>query len=125
MHPQMYILEGKEPVVIKCAQAWARWMFGEPAFEDESEELINRRLVGKDQINKDIMVSTVFLGISSPLVADNGATFETCVFHNDNESKDVPIQRYLSWNDALKGHKAAVARTETNSKRRKQKATKS
>lgn len=75
---------------------WGRW------FEN------NSRRVDFTQITSALSVSTVFLGIdhrhfgSGPPIL-----FETMVFGGDDT---LECHRYVSWDDAVTGHRATVRR---------------
>jgi hypothetical protein len=87
-------LDGDDHCIPATLSEWARWF--------ETHE----RTVGWTQINSQVWVSTVFLGIDHrywgkgpPIV------FETMVFR-DHEG--IEQQRYSSWDDAEAGHAAMV-----------------
>lgn len=86
----MYILKDKKPVKETDLIKWSIWM-------EESN-----RTVKKDILPKDITVSTVFIGLcfyEKPLL------FETMVFGG---KLDMHIDRYCTWEEALKGHEEIV-----------------
>lgn len=66
------------------------------------------RIVEQTNLDTDIFVSTVFLGMDHRW--DNSGPpllFETMVFGLSAEDEDM-VQRYSSWDDAVTGHKATV-----------------
>lgn len=91
-----YVLDAEHrPVPIRSLLQWAEWF-----------ENIDNRTVGYTQINSQVTVSTIFLGLDHrydergpPLL------FETMVFGGP---LDHATWRYASWDDAEAGHQAAV-----------------
>ena len=76
---------------------WGKW----------SRRLENRR-VAYSEINSEMHVSTVFIGIDHRHYGDGPPIlFETMVFEN-GEGTDT--YRYASWDDAKTGHDALVRR---------------
>ncbi len=96
-----YILNGHEPVPCEDLMVWAKWI----------EE--NSRQVARDQINNDVYVSTVFLGIDYSFGEGAPVLFETMVFGG---SMDQEMDRYLTWDEAMVGHKKMVERVKLESK---------
>lgn len=89
-----YILEGhyvvEEPDLIK----WGKW------FKTAN------RTVAKTKINKNVTVSTVFLGIDHSFsVNEDAQLFETMVFGGDFSDCQM---RYTTWDEAERGHQLAV-----------------
>lgn len=77
---------------------WGRW------FEN------NNRVVDFTQITSTVYVSTVFLGIDHRHFGHGPGPpilFETMVFDGDNSTE---CHRYVSWDDAVTGHRATVRR---------------
>jgi hypothetical protein len=105
----LYVLEGHEPVPIDNTLEWAQWY-------EKSE---NRRLAATS-IN-GWQVSTVFLGIDNNMFSEKPLLFETMIF-SETQKKYHPLfkkgfrksldnycTRYVTWDEAMKGHEAAVA----------------
>src|SRR5215831_7124594 len=89
-----YILDADRHVVKVDIRAWSR-KFG----------LMNRQ-VGLTEINGDVQVSTVFLGIDHRHFGEGPPLlFETMIFGG---KLDHSMWRYCSWDDAEAGHQAAV-----------------
>lgn len=63
------------------------------------------RTVEKTQINEDVMVSTVFLGLDHQYGDGPPLIFETMVFGG---SCDEATYRYSTWDQAVEGHDKAV-----------------
>lgn len=87
------ILEGKKVVITSDVKKWAYFM-GET------------RIVKKTNIQPKIEVSTVFLGINHGY-GGNDLWFETVVFSVGFFFSDID-GRYATWEEAEKGHNAAV-----------------
>lgn len=75
---------------------WGAWF-------DENTELRN---VDKTQINDDILVSTVFMGINSGHGDGPALWFESMVFGG---KMDQEQRRYSTWTQAVAGHDQLVA----------------
>jgi hypothetical protein len=89
-----YILDNDNRPVPADLEEWARWLEH------------NNRHVGFTQITSQIDVSTVFMGIDHRHFGDGPPLlFETMIFGGP---LDGATWRYVSWDDALVGHKAAV-----------------
>lgn len=87
------ILEGKKVVLTSDVKKWATFM-GET------------RIVKKTNIQPNIEVSTVFLGTNHGY-GGNDLWFETMVFSVGFFFSDID-SRYATWEEAEKGHNAAV-----------------
>lgn len=90
----LYVLKDRTPVPEQDTLTWALW------FEDAD------RTVSKTQVNEDVCVSTVFLGLDH----NHGLTgrpvlFETMVFGGE---LDEEMRRYSTWNEAEEGHAYVV-----------------
>lgn len=92
-----YILKGKKIIPCINLTAWAEW------FEDPE-----RRRVARTDIDKDVWVSTVFLGLDHSFT-DSGPPilFETMIFGGE---EDQFMQRYATYDQAETGHNEIVAR---------------
>ena len=90
-----YILEGKEPKLVKNLFEWAQWM------------QTGDRIVAKTK-RKDVEVSTVFLGLD-PRFFTGGKPllFETMVF---GCKFNLEQERYHTRNEAEEGHQRMVAK---------------
>lgn len=89
-----YILDGKRVVAVDML-VWATW------FERAD------RVVAKTQIDDDVSVSTVFLGIDHNFGSGAPLLFETMVFGGDH---DEEMDRYTTWEQAEAGHYDTVDR---------------
>ena len=98
---QHYILDSDNHPVPVDLKTWGRWF-----------ETVGNRVVDYTQINTEILVSTVFLGLDYRWGKGPPLLFETMIFGGP---MDQGCWRYSSWDDAVVGHKAAVrkARNET------------
>ena len=86
-----YILQGKEPKQADDVLEWAQWMS------------TNDRAIVVTRYN-NVTVSTVFLGIDHAWMSEQPILFETMVFGG---KYDHFQDRYYTWDEAVKGHKAA------------------
>ena len=78
----------------------------------ESFENFKRRVVKNDYLENDVRVSTVFLGLdydftwrSITVINPKPLVFETLIFGGENDGYQ---KRYSTWDEAIKGHEAAV-----------------
>ena len=93
---QTYILIDRQPIPCDDLRVWGEWF----------ENTDNRR-VALDDVN-GAEVSTVFLGIDHNFSSHGPPLlFETMVFFDGN---DVEAQRYATWDAAVAGHAALVAK---------------
>jgi hypothetical protein len=76
---------------------------------------LDRRLA-HDTVAPGLTVSTVFLGIDHQWGSGPPLIFETMVFH-DGDGEDC--FRYATWDDAMAGHRATVARLKAIARRQK------
>ena len=88
-----YILDGHNPVPCDDLIEWARWF-----------ETANRH-VAKTKVNKEVTISTVFLGLDHNFGEGCPALFETMVFGG---KLDEQMERYATWDEAEKGHRKWV-----------------
>ena len=88
-----YILEGHRPVSCEDVFTWARWL-------DSADRHVALTVIGP------LRVSTVFLGVDHSF-GQGGAPllFETMIFDG---GKDSYQERYSTWEEAERGHRAAV-----------------
>lgn len=95
MRNRHYILDANHRPVEVSLMEWAHWF-----------ETVGNRIVDFTQINSEVHVSTVFLGIDYGF-GHRGppVLFETMIFGGP---LDNDCWRYTSWDDAETGHKAAV-----------------
>jgi hypothetical protein len=94
--PRHYILDADNHAVEVDFMTWAIW------FED------GNRTVGYTQINSEILVSTVFLGLDHRFAGSGPPIlFETMVFGGP---LDGDGSRYSSYDDAEIGHRMMVAK---------------
>lgn len=94
-----YILdEEHRPIRARDAVEWAKF------FENTTN-----RIVDWTQINSQVEVSTIFIGIDHRILGSGPPIlFETMVFGADDDSGEMA--RYSSWDDAVAGHSAIVKR---------------
>lgn len=92
-----YILnENKEPVPTDMMEA-AKWLAS--GKEGDSNRRVAKTTIG------DVNISTVFLGLDHRFGDGPPLVFETMIFggeHNEDQ------WRYSTWDEAMKGHEAAV-----------------
>jgi hypothetical protein len=93
--PMHYRLEGKTPVPANDVLEWARWY-------DKANRHVADTTIGR------VRVSTVFLGLDHSFSrGGDPVLFETLIFGGPLDQEG---ERYTSWDEALKGHAAAVER---------------
>ena len=73
---------------------WALWM-------NDAD-----RRVAMDELPNGYIISTVFLGINHGWIIP--LWFETMVFHADYALRDLELERYTTWDEAVEGHKIMV-----------------
>ena len=88
-----YILEGKEPKLVKDIFEWGRWF-----------ETANRK-VALTKLSNKVRVSTVFLGLDRSFGEGKPILFETMIFGGKHDDYQ---KRYATWGEAEVGHKQAV-----------------
>jgi hypothetical protein len=96
--PRYFVLEGHIPVPCDL-MAWAK------RFEKDETRIVARDLL------KDILVSTVFLGIDHNFIGDGPPVlFETMAFDEGkcNGQSILYETRYCTWSEAEAGHKSVV-----------------
>ena len=92
---EYFILVGHQPVAVSSMMEWARWF-----------EHADRRVALT--FTEDLEISTVFLGANHGW-GDVVLLFETMVFAKDPDDKrDLPMDRYSTWDEAVAGHNAIV-----------------
>jgi hypothetical protein len=90
-----WTLVDREPVPCEDFEAWTVWMMRDA----------NRR-VGWTEVD-GVEISTVFLGVGLTFGDAPPRLFETCVFTDAGSDQ---TDRYVSWDEAVAGHAAVVAR---------------
>lgn len=93
-----YILDGHTPVPCADLLEWAR------TFENAA------RTVGNTEVDGDIRVSTVFLGLDHSFGHGDPLLFETMIFGGAHDGYQ---ERYSKWDEAEAGHATAVALAST------------
>ena len=88
-----YILD-RHNVVATDLMTWARWF-------EKAERRVDRTEIG------EVFISTVFLGLDHSFGEGPPLLFETMVFGGP---LDQDMERYSTWDEAVAGHKAMVAR---------------
>jgi hypothetical protein len=94
-----YILDNNHKPVPTDVSTASKWM----------EDNLNRKIVKQENINDDIHVSTVFLGLDHAMPWGKDKTpvlWETMIFGGPNDQEYQ--ERYTSYEDAVEGHKVAV-----------------
>lgn len=93
--PMYYVLDANKNSVVASLMEWAEFF-----------EVITNRRVAQDFIG-DTHVSTVFLGIDHGFgLSSKPLLFETMVFGGKHDELQW---RYAEWDEAVAGHKGAVA----------------
>lgn len=98
-HWKFWILKDGVPTSVR-REEWAWWMEHSPA----------ERVIAQTQIDHETWVSTVFLGLDHYFGMDPAAPpilFETMIFRG---KRGEDQQRYLTREDALRGHEEMVAK---------------
>jgi len=82
---------------------------GKPMTIDEWSEKFQKRdtTIAKDTVD-GYLISTVWLGLDHNHFGSPPLIFETMIFCDDGNFKDVYMERYSTMEEALKGHKYAV-----------------
>lgn len=88
-----YILDDKNVVVSVNLETWAKWY--------ETAD----RTVAKTNVNNDVNVSTVFLGLDLSFGDGPPLLFETMIFGGEHDQYQ---ERFETWEQAEAGHKVAV-----------------
>jgi hypothetical protein len=89
-----YVLDENKQPVETTLDGWTKWMSADSG----------RNRVAETALLEGVYVSTIFMGTQYPML------FETMVFADD-EMKAGWSRRYATWDDAVAGHKQAVAVT--------------
>lgn len=89
-----YILDAEHQAAKVDLHVWAHW------FENDA----NRR-VAYTEINSEVTVSTVFLGLDHNFGGGPPVLFETMIFGGP---KDEEMWRYSTWDDAITNHEMIV-----------------
>ena len=89
-----YILDEHTPVCCEDLKTWATWF-------ERADRRVARDIVGEST------VSTVFLGLDHAWGGGPPLLFETVVFQGP---LDGECDRYETWDAAVAGHRALVAR---------------
>ena len=100
-----YVLDADNRPVEADLMTWAQWW-----------ETASNRIVDWTQINSEVMVSTVFLGLDHRFGGKGPPLlFETMIFGAGDEAQN-DVWRYSSWDDAKTGHAAVVSRLRADKK---------
>ena len=93
-HPYYILNANKQPLPVDLA-TWSKWFAA------------SNRVVELTEINSEVEVSTVFLGVDHRHLRGKGPPllFETMIFGGP---MDQECWRYASWDDAYVGHQVAV-----------------
>lgn len=67
------------------------------------------RIVARAQVNPDVLISTVFVGLDLGCDPGKPLVFETEVMEAGASSGDARRVRYSTWSEAKRGHAAIVA----------------
>lgn len=95
-HGRYFILDGKKTVPVETMEDYVKWR---AAMSDD----VTR--VAFTDLNKDVSVSTVFLGVNHNFFNGPPLLFETMVFGGQF---DEGIRRYSTWDEAEAGHHETV-----------------
>jgi len=98
MKKDKYILKGKKVVAVDL-MTWAKWI----------EKPVNK-IIRQDVLVNGKFVSTVFLGIDHNFGVGKPLLFETMVFSEKGNFRDLDMDRYSTWDEASKGHEKMVKR---------------
>ena len=101
----LYILNPDHSVKLVDLRTWYAWM----CEEKERDPWLQRRLVALTQVNSEIKVSTVFLGMDHNFLGGPPEIFETMVFGGPLADECV---RYSTWAQAEQGHAVIVDRVQ-------------
>ena len=96
-----YILDGHAVVAEPDLMTWARWF-------EKAEQYVSLDEIG------DVRVSTVFLGLDHSFGSGPPLLFETMVFGGPLDQEQ---DRYSTWDEAVAGHAAMVARVKSEPQR--------
>lgn len=100
----LYILQGKLAVPVDSIEEWAR------KFERSNRHVASTKVGG-------IWISTVFLGLDHSFGNGEPQIFETMAF-GGGDMRGLLQERYATWDEAAKGHKAVVAQLRKDIKER-------
>ena len=99
-----YILDkNHQPVKCDDLMKWANWF--ENADRKVAKTIIDIRL------HNEISVSTVFLGLDHNFGEGTPILFETMIFGG---KFDQEMDRYSTWDEAVKGHEKMVAKAKSH-----------
>jgi len=97
-----YILNPDHSVKVVLLMEWAEW------FESTVKERWDTpRRVAQTNINDEVNVSTVFLGLDYRFWEGPPLIFETMIFGGEHDQYQ---ERYSTWNEAVSWHKRAVSK---------------
>lgn len=97
-----YILNPDHSVKVVPLMEWAEW------FESTIKERWDTpRRVAQTNINDEVNVSTVFLGLDYRFWEGPPLIFETMIFGGQYDQYQ---DRYSTWDEAVAGHKKAVSK---------------
>lgn len=89
------MLKDKKVIPVKAVLEWGKML--------ETED----RIVKQETLKNKLRVSTVFLGLNHSFGNGEPLWFETMVFP-EKEMGELDMDRYTTWEQAEKGHKAMV-----------------
>lgn len=96
-----YYLEGRRPVLAKDVMEWRR------KFKAQDRTVAHTRITKDDSKDREVRVSTVFLGIDHAFGPGGPILFESMVFGGPLHGEQ---ERYHTWEEAVAGHEAMVQR---------------
>lgn len=99
-----YILDADHNPVRIDFLNWTEWM-------STADRRVARTVIEADLGDgpEELVVSTVFLGINHAMPGDpTPELFETMVI--DRHYRDLELQRYATWKEAVEGHEEMVSR---------------
>lgn len=92
------ILKGKEVVPVDNVEEWAKAFAGRVG-----DRILNHTTLEQD--GKEILISTVFLGLNHGWGPGVNLWFETMIFGGEHDQYQ---DRYETYDEAIEGHKKAV-----------------
>lgn len=95
MNDKYILTDNHEAVEESDLMKWAKWL-------DTAD-----RKVAKTKLKNDVRVSTVFLGLDHSYKEGPPLLFETMVFGGKH---DGDMERYSTWQEAVRGHERIVRR---------------
>ena len=96
MNNKHYILKDIKPIEVDLF-TWGKWV-------EESKE----RIIKQETLENGKRISTVFLGLDHSFNSDKILLFETMVFPDEKTFSELDMNRYSTYEEAIKGHQEMV-----------------